>query len=720
MSAPEQNEIVDLAWDVINNTSLNLFLTGKAGTGKTTFLKYVLDHTGKNAAVVAPTGVAAMNAGGVTIHSMFQLPFLPFLPEYNTQEDQIQFVNRYSLFRGMRLSKEKIELLRELDLLIIDEVSMVRADVLDMIDESLRHFRNRKNVAFGGVQVLFIGDLYQLPPVVKDSDWSVQKKYYASPYFFSAKTMETCPMLFLELKKIYRQSEEQFIRILNGIRNNRISQADLDELNKRCVGGNGSGTAKGITLVTHNAQADRINQHELQKLETTLHTFTADVHGTFPESANPCEAELQLKAGAQVMFIRNDPDKRYVNGTIAFVKEISDEGISVELRDDKKTIALQRGEWKNIRYKLNKETGKVEEEEIGSFTQYPLRLAWAVTIHKSQGLTFDEVTLDVEKSFASGQVYVALSRCRTLNGITLLSRISTAHIFTDAQISEFSKGEHKPDELTGMLEGEKKKYAARILIRAFDWGKIKQELELWGEALREWQKQVESPESKAFSLILDHTKHHATISEKFVAELEKKLVENPLNEVWLVQKVVGAKKYFIERILKEILSPLEEIRSQLKGKKGFRKLGRQLAEVESYLESTIHLIEKASFGNLALEVVKTEVKKGPAASRKKPARGESKLETLALYKEGKNAEQIARHRDMAVSTIEGHLAALVANGEVNISDFIPEVLLETIKAAANKAGDNKLSSIKHELGEAASYTQIRMVLNHLHRMKEAR
>ncbi|HXC03278.1 MAG TPA: helix-turn-helix domain-containing protein [Bacteroidia bacterium] len=716
MSALEQNEVFSLAWDVINNTSMNLFLTGKAGTGKTTFLKYVREHTRKNAAVVAPTGVAAMNAGGVTIHSLFQLPLLPFLPEYNTQAEQIQFVNRYSLFRGMRLSKEKIDLLKELDLLIIDEVSMVRADVLDMIDESLRHFRNRKDKAFGGVQVLFIGDLYQLPPVVKEHDWVVQKNHYASPYFFSAKAMDTCPMLFLELKKIYRQSEEKFIRILNGIRNNRIGKEDLDELNRRYVGGNGTVTTKGITLVTHNSQADRINQQELQKLHTPLHTFTAEVHGTFPESANPCETELQLKVGARVMFIRNDPEKRYVNGTIASVQEIREEEIRVELATEKQAIALQKEQWKNIRYQLNKETGKVEEDEIGSFTQYPLRLAWAVTIHKSQGLTFDEVTLDAEKSFAAGQVYVALSRCRTLEGITLLAPISNTHILTDTQIAEFSKGEHRPDELGGMLLIEKQKYAASMLIRAFDWRKTQSELQLCGDALREFLKSGEGTEAVLFAQILEHVNQQGVVADKFVAELEKKLTETPLNEAWLIQKVIGAKNYFVGRILQELLAPLDVLRTRLKGKKGFKKLGRQLGEAENYLESTIRLMEQASYGNLALSVPPATVKKGSAPQRKKPARGDSKLETLALYKEGKKAEQIAQHREMALSTIEGHLAQLVSDGEVNIFDFLDEALFDKIRTAIGKVDAKTLSAVKNELGEEATYGQIRMALNHLNRV----
>ena len=711
----EHNEIFSLAHEVVNHTSCNLFLTGKAGTGKTTFLKYICGHTNKNAVVVAPTGVAAINAGGVTIHSFFQLPLLHFIPEYKTDEGNLNFVNRYSLFRGMRLSSTKIDLLNELELLIIDEVSMVRADLLDMMDESLRHFRNSKK-PFGGVQVLFIGDMFQLPPVIKETEWNTLSKYYSSPFFFSANVLKNSPMLFLELKKIYRQSEEKFIRILNNIRNNNCSKEDFYELNQR-YSASANAKKKGITLVTHNYMADRINQEELQKLKSSLHKFTAEVEGIFSESSFPCETELHLKAGAQVMFIKNDSsgEKKYYNGKLATIKSIDEEEIIVELSESNEIFPLEKEKWKNIHYKLNKETGKIEEEEIGSFTQYPVRLAWAVTIHKSQGLTFDELTIDAGKSFAAGQVYVALSRCRTLEGITLLSPIHSSHIITDKQIIEFSKGENNLHDLDAILKEEKKKYAATRLMNAFDGKKIIRELEKFSEYTKERQLFDKKFVEEAVALLLKNAKEQNTISEKFIVELEKRFSENPLNEQWLNQKVISAKKFFIDKIQNELVIPVNALQSRLKGKKKVRQFNKKLNELEIFLWKQEKIIERASFGTIAFEISPVEKKEKilSAKSEKQSAPGWSKLETLSFYKQGMNVEQIAQQREMAISTIEGHLAEFVSAGEVNIFDFLNETLLEKIKSIAQKTGYEKLSPIKNELGIEVSYGQIKMAMNYI-------
>ncbi|MFH1004792.1 MAG: helix-turn-helix domain-containing protein [Bacteroidota bacterium] len=713
MHTIEHNEIFNLAWEVVNHTSCNLFLTGKAGTGKTTFLKYVYEHTNKNAVVVAPTGVAAINASGVTIHSLFQLPLMPFLPEYKINSGNISFVNRYSLFRGIRLSREKIDMLNELELLIIDEVSMVRADLLDMIDESLRHFRNRKNIPFGGVQLLFIGDLYQLPPVIKEEDWGTMKNYYSTPFFFSSKVLENNPMLFLELKEIYRQSEEKFIRILNGIRNNNVQEGDLNELNQRYYAAEKNQIRKGITLVTHNYMADRINKEELQKLKTPLYKFPAEVHGTFSETSFPCEAELHLKAEAQVMFIKNDSEKKYVNGTLAVIKSIDEKEILVELSEDKKVFPLEKVKWKNIRYKLNKETGKIKEEEIGRFTQYPVRLAWAVTIHKSQGLTFDRATIDAGKSFAAGQVYVALSRCRTMEGITLLSPVNSSHIITDKQIANFSTKENKLHDLVKILAEEKKKYDAATLMCAFDWKKIIHELKNFSEDTHGKQLPDKKFTEETVSVLLKNANEQNTICEKFILELEKKFSESQLNEQWLNQKITGAKKFFIDKIQNELISPLNAFQSHLKGKKKVRKFSKQVDALEIFLWRKIKSIERTSFGNLAFEVSPVEKKVNHAEIKKKLLPGGSKLETLNFYKQGLKIEQIAKQREMAISTIEGHLSEFVSTGEINIYDFLNNPLLERIKAITDKTGYEKLSPIKNVLGEEATYGQIKMAVNYL-------
>lgn len=716
----KHNEIFSLAWEMVEHTSCNLFLTGKAGTGKTTFLKHLCEHTSKNAVVVAPTGVAAINAGGVTIHSLFQLPFLNFIPEYKTDEGNINFVNRHTLFRGMKLSRTKIDLLNELELLIVDEVSMVRADMLDMIDESLRHFRNIKS-PFGGVQVLFIGDMFQLPPVVKEQEWNTLSKYYSSPFFFSAKVLENNRLLFLELKIIYRQSEEKFIRILNHIRTNNCSKEDLDELNKRCIP---TVKKESITLVTHNYMAEEINQEELKKLKTPLHKFTADVRGNFSESMFPCEIELHLKTGAWVMFIKNDSsgEKKYYNGKLAVIKSMdrNDEGedeIIVELSNSGETFSLEKEKWSNIQYRLNKGTGKIEEEEIGSFTQYPVRLAWAVTIHKSQGLSFDNVAINAGKSFAAGQVYVALSRCRTLDGVTLLSPINNSHIIVDKQIIDFSTREDSFHDLTGILSEEKRKYAAASLVRAFDWKIIIRELKKFAEYISEKQLPDKTFAEETILLLLKNSNDQHRISEKFIAELNNRIfeAENPVNEKWLNQKVVGAKNFFIEKIQTELILHLHSFQSHLRGKKKVKQFIKYLDDLELFFLKQIKTLERASFETFAFEIPPVEKKAIVKAKIEKQSAsvGLSKLETLNFYKQGMKAHQIAEQRGMAISTIEGHLAGFVSTGEVNIYDFLDEVLLEKIKTVALKTGFEKLSPIKNELGELATYGQIRMAVNYL-------
>ena len=712
METTEQNEIFSLAYNLVNYTGCNLFLTGKAGTGKTTFLKFISENTNKKFAIVAPTGVAAINAGGVTIHSLFQLPLQNFLPTFQQTAGNANFVTRYSLFRGMRMSAQKINLLNELELLIIDEVSMVRSDMLDMIDETLRHFR-RNMKPFGGVQVLLIGDLYQLPPVIKEEEWKTLSNFYNSPFFFSAKVLENNPLLYLELKKIYRQQDEIFIRILNNIRNTVCTKQDLDELNKRCLP---SAEIKGITLVTHNYMADRINKEELEKLKFQKHVFNATVKGTFSEGSFPGDTELQLKQGARVMFIKNDSsgERKYYNGKLGVVKKINEEEILVELDDSLEIIPLEKEKWKNIHYSLNSEDGKIKEEEVGSFTQYPVRLAWAVTIHKSQGLTFDEVTIDAGKSFAAGQVYVALSRCRTLSGITLLSPVQQSHVISEKQIVDFARRENTLQDLLSILNVEKKKFAAEELAKKFDWNKIIREVENFSVFANEKQLSEKNIAEKIISVLTSNAASQKEVAAKFIAELEKKFSETPLNEIWLKEKVVSAKKFFVEKIRTEMIAPLNELQLLLKGKKRVKRLMEETEALENFFWQKIKSIESAVYENLALEVTPLEKEFSQPEKKKKPKQiaGESKMESLNFYLKGMTIEEIAAFRQMAVSTIEGHLCDFIETGEVNVRDFVGDDLLEKIKSVADKIGFEKLSPIKAELGDLATYSQIRMALNY--------
>jgi len=469
------NEMFRLATELVNQSSRNIFLTGKAGTGKTTFLKYIRENCTKQMAVVAPTGVAAINAGGVTMHSFFQLPFSPFIPETGGFRDQNEAVtNRHSLLSRLRMTTEKKKILQELELLVIDEISMVRCDMLDAVDTILRHMRRRYNEKFGGVQVLFIGDMFQLPPVIKENEWNLLKDFYNSPYFFDSRVLKEEQPVFIEFTKIYRQSEENFIRVLNQVRNNELDEQGRFLLENRFSAEHRRTKDDGyIILTTHNEKARIKNETELNKLGSHSFSYRAEVEGDFPESAYPAEEYLQLKVGAQVMFIKNDTEKvkRYFNGKIGIITELDNDKIIVQCNDEQESIEVKKEKWENIRYSVDKTSRQLKEEVLGSFTQYPLRLAWAITIHKSQGLTFNKVIIDAGEAFAPGQVYVALSRCTTLDGIVLQSRIRSTKMFTDERIVQFSRSNSAENVERELLQS-KKNYQGKLLLSLFDYKQV--------------------------------------------------------------------------------------------------------------------------------------------------------------------------------------------------------------------------------------------------------
>ncbi len=457
------NTLFQLAAALINQSNRSLFLTGKAGTGKTTFLKYIRENCPKQMAVVAPTGVAAINAGGVTIHSFFQLPLSPFTPDA---------AGRHSLISRLRINSDKRKLFQQLELLIIDEISMVRCDTIDAVDIVLRHVRKKPLLRFGGVQVLFIGDMFQLPPVIKEAEWSILSEFYNNPYFFSGKVIEEEPPLYIEFDKIYRQTEETFISLLNQVRNNELDEKGKLILDNRFQPSFRRTKQDGyIILTTHNETAREINAQELRNLDAPVFSYEADVEDEFPENAYPADKTIYLKVGAQVMFIRNDMDKskRYFNGKIGTVKKLETDKIIVQCENETDDIEVKKEKWENIRYTLNKSTRVMEENKLGSFTQYPLRLAWAITIHKSQGLTFQKAIIDAGKSFVAGQVYVALSRCTSLEGMILKSRVTTNNFFTDPRIVQFSKSISSSHQLQNELAEAKRNYQLTILTTTFDF-----------------------------------------------------------------------------------------------------------------------------------------------------------------------------------------------------------------------------------------------------------
>lgn len=452
-------EQTQLAWDIIETTNTNLFLTGKAGTGKTTFLRRLKEESSKRIVVVAPTGIAAINAEGVTIHSFFQLSFAPFIPNYNLKEQQFRF------------SKQKINVIRSIDTLVIDEISMVRADLLDAVDSVLRRFR-KNNLPFGGVQMVMIGDLGQLAPVAKDDEWQMLSRYYTTPYFFSSLALQRTRYAIVELTKVYRQSDKRFLDILNKVRENRADAAVLSALNSRYIPDFKPRKDDGyIRLTTHNWQAQRINDHELELLPGKPYTYTATIEGKYPEMLFPTDETLTLKTGAQVMFVKNDSsaDKAYYNGMIGTIAEIDTEGFTVTAKDTGENIRVQPEQWDNTRYVLNEKTNEISEEVEGTFTQFPVKTAWAITVHKSQGLTFDHAIIDVQRAFTHGQTYVALSRCRTLEGMVLSAPLPQAAIIRDEAVDEYATHaiEHTPSE--DQIEQLQRDYYLSVVSELFDF-----------------------------------------------------------------------------------------------------------------------------------------------------------------------------------------------------------------------------------------------------------
>lgn len=461
-----KDRLFDLAEQYVEETSVSLFLTGKAGTGKTTFLRYIVQKTSKRCVVLAPTGVAAVNAQGSTIHSFFSLPLSPYLPDVPELKTEYQLPEQQR-----KLKKDKIKIIRTLDLLIIDEISMVRADLLDAVDMTIRRYR-RSSKPFGGVQLLMIGDARQLSPVVTEAERPYLSRVYPSPYFFHSKALQQLPYLTIELQTIHRQEDTSFIEILNGIRDARVTPQLLARLNARVGAPAGE---DWIRLTTHNAQADDINASRMDGLLGDTSVFPSEVEGDFPEKLYPAASELSLKEGARVMFIRNDSDGRFYNGKLGTIRSIGTDSITVT-DDDGSDVLLERVEWENLQYTLNETTGEIVQEVKGVFRQFPLRPAWAITIHKSQGLTFNHVVIDAGAAFAYGQVYVALSRCRSLEGISLTKPISPSLLLSDAEVSAFNASFPAQDALEVALPAYQREYEMDLVCACFDFDDLRRQV----------------------------------------------------------------------------------------------------------------------------------------------------------------------------------------------------------------------------------------------------
>lgn len=555
---------IKLAYDLIKYTGKSVFLTGKAGTGKTTFLKSLPSFTNKRMAIVAPTGVAALNAGGVTIHSLFQLPFSPFIPA----DADLSFVSKDAEDNMVReqykMSSPKIKILRSLDLLVIDEISMVRSDLLDAVDDVMRHYR-RSSLPFGGVQLLMIGDLYQLTPVIKDDEWNLIRNFYRSPYFFDSNALKKIDYVTVELTHIFRQQDEKFITILNEIRNNTLSQESLDVLNSRV--GNVDNDADGcIRLTTHNADANSVNASKLEDLEGEEFHFAAEINDNFPSYMYPTDEDLVLKKDAQVMFIRNDSsaEKLYYNGKIGRIVEIADDKIMVKCEGDFSPIDVKIEKWENIQYVVNSETNEIEQNVVGEFLQYPLRLAWAITIHKSQGLTFDKAIVDVRSAFAFGQVYVALSRCKSLEGLTLKTPISSHMIKSDTDVSTFCEcaRQNQPDDQK--LNTYVVAYQREVILKIFKFDVLMRAL---ADVRQVYMSNFNRFNPEYSQKILDVTQKFDeclyNVNRKFVSQLWGLFTKSPNVELkddeYLQERISKASCYFFDKLPEIIGKPFNEM-----------------------------------------------------------------------------------------------------------------------------------------------------------------
>ena len=813
MQRIERNEIFDLAYRFVTETNENIFLTGKAGTGKTTFLKYLKDNSTKNILVAAPTGVAAINAGGVTLHSLFQLPFHPFLPTKNNKEE---------LLAKIRFNKQRLQLLRKMELLVIDEISMVRCDVMDAIDTILKHARRNYHLPFGGVQLLCIGDLHQLPPVAQNHEWNILSEYYASPFFFDSLAIKEQSPLLIELDKIYRQKEESFVRLLNKVRNNYMEADDFEDLHLRFDPVfRPSSDEKYITLTSHNNQADQINQQQLYKLNTASFTYKAIVEDEFPENMYPVEFELSLKEGAQVMFLKNDLiQKRYFNGKIGVIKSLEKEKIIVEC--DGTEIQVSMETWENSRYTLNRADGKLEQETLGTFTQYPLRLAWAITIHKSQGLTFEKVMIDAGAAFSSGQVYVALSRCTSLAGIVLLSKISPAAIHSNDNVIKGQQVLTYKGSLADRFAGARQLFTQQLLEDIFSFGEI-------GGAVDQVEFQINQHKEKlnadAVSWIENFKQHIAadkTVGLKFIGLIAGLMKDEGVieNNALLQKRISDAANHFVPKLEgyikalknhplitehKETSAPvnekLHEFALALYNSNFYMQYCKQAFSVTGFLQhklkyaqprfnitcyasettetqsgssnaelydtlkrwrnmicadtgQAIYMVANQTslqeictylpltkkdlmqisgfgkakaekYGDEILEAVESfcerhhlETNMNAKLSNPKRERKPKSTETITdtktvsfnLYKEGKVISEIAKERNLTISTIEGHLAYFIGNGDIDINTLVSKEKQKLVNDAVVIHGTLSHKTLIDNLPKDIGYGELRMVL----------
>lgn len=704
----EENLEFSLAQELLEYTGNHVFLTGKAGTGKTTFLQKFYNTTSKNAVITAPTGVAAINAGGVTLHSMFNLPFQAYIPSLMSVGASLA-LNSAEIRRHFRFNKNKLKVLRNLEVLIIDEISMVRADMLDAISEALKYAR-RNEQPFGGVQVLMIGDLFQLPPVIKQEEWPILSQFYTSPYFFDAKIMEQIKMVNVELKNIYRQTDGNFISILNDIRNNDLDEYNAQLLNERYFP-NFENEEKIITLTTHNRQADELNAKNLKEINEKSYGFYAEIDGNFPESAYPMPLDLELKKGAKVMFIKNDSssDKRYYNGKIVEIIDLNEDEIWVQFDDEEKPYKLEKEEWLNKKYSVDEEN-EISEEVMGSFRHYPIRLAWAITIHKSQGLTFDEVVIDAEKAFAPGQVYVALSRCTQLDGLYLSSRINQRNLFLDERVLEYENNFWSANALEEVIEKEKKPYALQKLFQTLNFQQPLQLIQRWIVYTHKNPSSYKEEVSTVQIKIEKSLKELQTLGVKFRNVSLRKYQENPESEeVWqeIVERSTKAIDYFLIEYTTKIMQPFSSHIDEMEKKK---RTATYLKEITPYEISLQAYLEQLKRLRLLDQPLFIPPKNHEGNNKKKREKKLSQHITLELLEEGLNIEEIAIERELSRGTIEKHIIKLIEDNTIeDISQYINQNEIDKVIQELPKGyNDMKIKELREATNEKYSYFELKL------------